>query len=311
MMGNQTQNIQQAARLIRAGKLVAFPTETVYGLGGDATSDAAVASIYEVKGRPSFNPLIVHMHSIRQATEYVQLTPLAKKLAASFWPGPLTMVLRRGPECALSLLVSAGLDTLAVRVPDSALAQEFLRACNVPLAAPSANRSGRISPTTAQHVEEELSTKVAKILDGGPCTAGLESTVVDATGDVPVLLRHGIITADMIRDVAGDVQFARADSPISSPGMLAKHYAPDTPMRLNATSVKGNEALLAFGNPIMGAKVTENLSPFGDLTEAAANLFAMLRKLDAVDATCIAVMEIPNKGIGIAINDRLRRAATR
>lgn len=304
-----TTDIAKAARAVEDGKLVGIPTETVYGLAGDATSDSAVASIYVAKGRPSFNPLIVHMRSIRQATEYVIVSQLAQKLAKKFWPGPLTLVMKRKPDCALSLLVSAGLDSVAVRVPAHAMAQSLLAECSVPVAAPSANRSGHISPTKAQHVQDELAGAVAMILDGGPCNVGLESTVVDVTGDTPVILRPGSITREMVESAVGKCDVVRTGAPITSPGMLERHYAPDTPLRLKAKHVEPDEALLAFGSPLKGGRVVENLSSSADLTEAAANLFSMLRKLDALRPTCIAVMDIPNQGIGVAINDRLKRAA--
>lgn len=303
--------LREAAVLLMRGKLVAFPTETVYGLGGNALMDDAVAAIYEAKGRPSFNPLIVHVPSIAAAEQYVDLSDNARKLAESFWPGPLTLVLPRSTDCTLSLLVSAGLDSVAMRIPAHEAALALLKESGVPLAAPSANRSGRISPTEAAHVREELQGRVHMILDGGACAVGVESTVVDVTEAVPVILRHGAITKEMLEDVVGTVKVAEAGSAIKSPGMMEKHYAPDAQLRLNAKTIEADEALLAFGAPIAGAQVVQNLSDTCDLKEAAANLFRMLRLLDASGAKKIAVMPIPEEGLGVAINDRLRRAAVK
>jgi len=303
--------LDEAGALIRAGELVAFPTETVYGLGADATNDRAVAAIFEAKGRPRFNPLIVHFSDREAAAREAAFTPLAGRLADAFWPGPLTLVLPRAEGCRLSLLVSAGLDTVAVRVPGLVTARAFLTACGRPVAAPSANRSGQVSPTTAEHVAHSLGDRVALILDAGPCHVGLESTVVDCTGDAPVLLRPGGITREQIEEVAGAATVAGAapDAP-RSPGMLASHYAPSIPVRLNATEALPDEALLAFGHEIPeGAATTLNLSADGNLVEAAANLFAMLRVLDRPEHTAIAVMPVPVDGLGAAINDRLQRAA--
>lgn len=297
--------------MLKDGLLVAFPTETVYGLGGNALIDHAVAHIYEVKGRPTFNPLIVHVVSQVEAERYVVFNGTAKKLAEAFWPGPLTLVLPRRTDCALSLLVSAGLDSVAVRVPAHPLAQALLKESDVPIAAPSANRSGRISPTQASHVYEELKDKVAMVLDGGPCALGIESTVVDLTEKQPVILRPGSITREQLERIAGPVKTADGGGSIKSPGMLERHYAPTKPLRLNVTQVQPGEALLAFGKPLPGAAIIENLSASGDLREAAANLFRLLRKLDDGRATGIAVMPIPMEGLGTAINDRLMRAAAR
>ncbi len=302
--------IAQAAALLRDGKLVAFPTETVYGLGGDAGNDHAVAAIYAAKGRPSFNPLIVHVPDAESAARLVAMDARARDLAARFWPGPVTLVLPRRADSGVSLLASAGLDTLAVRVPDHPVAQALLRAVARPLAAPSANPSGRISPTTAEHVLGGLGDAVAMILDGGPCRVGLESTVIDLTGATPILLRPGGITRDDIEAMIGPVGVANGgeESAPRSPGMLAAHYAPSLPLRMNAASARPGEALLGFG-ATRGAAM--NLSSAGDLVEAAANLFAMLRALDRPPHTGIAVAPIPEHGLGAAINDRLRRAATR
>lgn len=292
---------------IRAGRLVAFPTETVYGLGGDATNGMAVASIFEAKGRPRFNPLIVHVHDLGKARELGRFTTTAETLAEAFWPGPLTLVVRRSEGSPLSDLVSAGLDTVALRVPAHEGARAFLEAAQRPLAAPSANRSGRVSPTTAQHVAEELGDAVALILDGGPCAVGIESTIVDVSGNQPVLLRSGGVAAESLEEVVGrKVATVGAGARVVAPGMLESHYAPGLPVRLDAGGAKSGEALLGFG-PAPGA--TLNLSEAGDLREAAANLFAMLRALDRPEYNGIAVMPIPEEGLGRAINDRLRRAA--
>jgi L-threonylcarbamoyladenylate synthase len=299
--------IARAGEIIREGGLVGFPTETVYGLGGDATNDRAVAAIFAAKGRPQFNPLIVHLLDLRAAEEFVHFTPLARELALTFWPGALTLVLPRKPDARLSLLVSAGLDTVAVRAPSSRIARELLKAADRPIAAPSANISGRVSATTAEHVAEELGDKVQMILDGGPTTLGLESTVVGFEGNRAVLLRPGGTLRESIEAIASPM--AAPGEKISSPGQLASHYAPKAALRLNATDVGDDEALLAFGRPLAGAKTIANLSPSGDPVEAAANLFAMLRQLDNSGVKQIAVMPIPEHGLGEAINDRLRRAA--
>jgi L-threonylcarbamoyladenylate synthase len=304
--------IRLAARLLREGRLVAFPTETVYGLGADATNGRAVAAIFAAKGRPRFNPLIVHLAGIAEAQRHAEFTPLAHRLAAAFWPGPLTLVLERSAQSDLSDLVSAGLATVALRVPDHPIAQALLAAVERPLAAPSANRSGRLSPTRAEHVEADLGDAAALILDGGPTAHGLESTVIDARGESPVLLRSGAVTAETIEDVLGASLLRRmpAGAQPVAPGQLASHYAPRAMLRLGATDVKEGEALLAFGPdapPTSGPTI--NLSATGDLIEAAANLFAALRALDETGAKTIAVMPIPQRGLGEAINDRLRRAA--
>ena len=303
--------IARAAELLRAGQLVAFPTETVYGLGGDATSDSAVAAIFAAKNRPRFNPLIVHVPGLADAEAIADFDARARKVARHFWPGPLTLVLRRRDDCGISLLASAGLDTIAVRVPAHPVAQALLRETGQPLAAPSANRSGRVSPTEAAHVAAELGERVALILDSGSCVVGLESTVLDMTGAVPALLRPGGTTAEALADVLGPITTgdSNPDAP-RSPGQLASHYAPNLKLRMNATAPRPGEALLAFGpHPPHGFAETLNLSPKADLIEAAANLFAMLRRLDRPKFAGIAVMPIPDTGLGRAINDRLRRAA--
>jgi L-threonylcarbamoyladenylate synthase len=293
-------DIERAATLLRAGKLVAFPTETVYGLGCDATNDRAVAAVFEAKGRPEFNPLIVHVLDGREAEALAEFDARAATLAERFWPGPLTLVLKRRPDCKVSLLATAGLDTIALRAPAHDMARALLAAARVPIAAPSANRSGEVSPTRAEHV----TVAADMVLDGGPCRIGLESTVLDLTGERPAILRPGAVTEEEIAALVGPL--APAGAAIRSPGMLARHYATRLPLRLNAPEARQGEALLGFG-PTPAA--TLNLSPSGDLTEAAANLFAMMRALDAPPHTGIAVMPIPDQGLGRAINDRLRRAA--
>ena len=301
--------VDRAASLLRDGALVAFPTETVYGLGGDAASDRAVAAIFSAKGRPTFNPLIVHVADLASAEPLAVFDERARALARRFWPGPLTLVLKRSAASPVSRLASAGLDTLALRAPAHALAQALLRVVARPLAAPSANRSGHVSPTTADHVLAELDDRIAAVLDGGPCRIGVESTVVDLSAAQPVLLRPGGVTREELETALGPLADAgKADAP-RSPGMLERHYAPALPLRLAAATVAADEALLAFGEPLPGAAATINLSPSHDLTEAAANLFAALRALDKPRFTAIAVMPIPETGLGAAINDRLRRAA--
>jgi L-threonylcarbamoyladenylate synthase len=303
-------DLQQAAEFLKEGKLVAFPTETVYGLGGNALSDNAVAGIYAAKGRPNFNPLIVHLASPEMAHAYAEFNETAALLAKRFWPGPMTLVLPRKADCKLSLLLSAGLDTVALRVPADELAQELLELTGLPIAAPSANRSGSVSPTDAQHVMDDLDNRIAMVLDGGACAVGIESTVIDATGKTPVILRPGSITFEELSRLIKSITIAEPDSKVIAPGMIRSHYAPNHPMRLNATTVEAGEALLAFGSNIpLGVEVTENLSETANLEEAAANLFRMLRILDQSETTSIAVMPIPEEGLGTAINDRLKRAA--
>jgi L-threonylcarbamoyladenylate synthase len=306
--------IAQAAALIASGSLVAFPTETVYGLGGDATNGAAVAAIFAAKGRPAFNPLIVHVPDLAAAETLGQFSDLARRLALAFWPGPLTLVVPRVTNCPISLLATAGLETLAIRVPDHVVARQLLSVCGRPLAAPSANPSGRLSPTQARDVADSLNaTAVPLVLDGGPCRVGVESTVVAVMGAVATLLRPGGLARSAIEAVAGPLAEAGEDHGApASPGRLASHYAPGLPLRLDATSVLPDEALLAFGPDVPGgAHLTLNLSPRGDMAEAAANLFAMLRALDASGARAIAAMPVPTHGLGEAINDRLSRAAVR
>ena len=305
-------DLATAAALLRDGALVAFPTETVYGLGGDATNDHAVAAIFAAKERPHFNPLIVHVADIADARALADFDTRALALAARFWPGPLSLVLKRRSDCPVSLLASAGLDSLAVRVPAHDLARALIRAAGVPVAAPSANRSGRVSPTSAAHVAAELDGRIAAILDGGPCRIGIESTVLDLTQDVPRLLRPGGVPLEAIAALLGPIiEVEEGGAAPLSPGMLASHYAPSLALRLDARAVRPDEALLAFGpQPLSGAAETISLSPSGDLVEAAANLFAALRALDRPEFGAIAVMPIPETGLGRAINDRLRRAAS-
>lgn len=297
----------EAARLLRAGALVAFPTETVYGLGADATDELAVARIFEAKQRPRFNPLISHVDTVEAAFALGEATSAAERVAAAHWPGPLTLVLRRRPGCPVALLTTAGLDTVALRVPGNADARALLAAVGRPVAAPSANRSGRISPTTALHVAEELGDRVALILDGGPCPVGLESTVLDLSGPAPRLLRPGAVTRGQLEALLGPVGRAAEGDPVTAPGMLASHYAPVAPVRLWATERRPGEAFLGFGGTRPDADL--DLSPSGDLVQAASRLFAALRALDGADVAAIAVAPIPDTGIGAAINDRLRRAA--
>ena len=299
--------IAEGGSLLRDGRLVAFPTETVYGLGADATNDRAVAAIFEAKGRPSFNPLIVHVATPGDVEALVTVDDRARAVIARFWPGPLTLVLPRRPDSPVSLLASAGLDTIAVRLPDHAVARAVIAAAGRPIAAPSANRSGAVSPTLAQHVAESLGARVGLILDGGPCRVGVESTVLDLSGTTPALLRPGGVPVEALEAALG-LRLVRptdhADAP-KSPGMLESHYAPGLPVRLNAKAALAGEAMLGLG----AMPCTLNLSPSGDLEEAAANLFAMLRALDRPDFAAIAVAPIPDHGLGLAINDRLKRAA--
>jgi L-threonylcarbamoyladenylate synthase len=312
-LGTGPGEIEEAARALRAGRLVAFPTETVYGLGAVATNDRAVAAIFAAKGRPRFNPLIVHVTDRASARALVRWSATAERLAAGFWPGALTLVLPRGEGCPLSLLVSAGGDTVGLRAPAHPVARALLLATVLPVAAPSANPAGRVSPTTADHVEAGLGDRIDLIVDGGPCPIGVESTVLDLTCAPPRLLRPGGVTRDQLEAVIGPLAAPAAASGakgLRSPGRLASHYAPTRPLRLDAGTVAADEALLAFGpRPLPGAAMTLNLSAAGDLEEAAANLFAMLRALDRPEHRTIAVMPIPAHGLGEAIRDRLIRAA--
>jgi L-threonylcarbamoyladenylate synthase len=304
-----SQTIICAAKLLRAGRLVAFPTETVYGLGGDATNERAVAQIFAAKGRQRFNPLIVHVPGLAEAEAIAEFDDLARRTAARFWPGPLTLVLPRRRGCAVSLLACAGLDTVAIRAPAHPVAQALLGETGRPIAAPSANRSGRVSPTEAAHVAEELGPCVALILDGGRTPVGLESTVLDLSVGAAALLRPGAVTVEELTELLGPIT-APEGGAVKSPGMQASHYAPSLPLRLNAVGAHPGEALLAFGpSAPPGFADVFWLSRSADLAEAAANLFAMMRRADRPEFTGIAVMPIPEHGLGRAINDRLRRAA--
>jgi L-threonylcarbamoyladenylate synthase len=311
--------IAHAAALLRAGGLVAFGTETVYGLGADATDATAVAAIFNAKGRPHFNPLICHYTSAETAFAHVTPNDPAQRLGARLWPGPLTMVLPRRRDCPVALLAGAGLETLAVRVPAHSVALALLRAVGRPVAAPSANRSGQVSPTSASHVMEGLAGRIAAVLDCGAAPVGVESTVLDLTGPRPLLLRPGGTTVEAIEALVGPVgrgiphAVAEAARGLRSPGLLVSHYAPSLPVRLTATSAGSDEALLAFGPALSGAGTVFSLSDQGDLVEAASRLFEGLRWLDAEGARIglarIAVMPVPDTGLGLAINDRLSRAA--
>jgi L-threonylcarbamoyladenylate synthase len=301
------EGIAEAARLLAAGELVAFPTETVYGLGGDARDDRAVARIYEAKGRPSFNPLIVHLPDLVAVERIAHVGPKARMLAQAFWPGPLTLVLPLRDGAGISPLVTAGLETVAVRVPEHPLAQRLLRAFGGPLAAPSANPSGRVSPTQARHVLEGLAGRIAAVLDGGPCAVGLESTILLADPE-PVLLRPGGLPVEAVEAALGVTVATGGDAgKPTSPGQLASHYAPEALVRLGASEARDGELLVGFGT----VKGTLTLSDSGDLVEAASRLFQTLREADrlAGPGGRIAFAPVPETGLGRAINDRLRRAA--
>ena len=310
--------IAAAADCLADGGLVGFPTETVYGLGADATDAQAIARLYQAKGRPAFNPLIAHVTDIAAARRIARFDRLAEALAEAFWPGPLTLVLPKTEDCAVADLATAGLDTVAIRVPAHPVARDILRALGRPVVAPSANLSGHVSPTSAAHVESDLGGRIELIVDGGAVAVGVESTIVGCFA-APVLLRPGGLPREAIERVIGR-ELARvpestandAGAPLA-PGMLVSHYAPRSSVRLNAEHVEAGEALLAFGSTdisgIAMARAVLNLSPSGDLTEAAANLFGHLRALDQTGARSIAVMPVPHHGLGEAINDRLRRAA--
>ena len=310
-------SIARAAEALARGEIVAFPTETVYGLGADATNARAVARVFEAKGRPRFNPLIAHVADLAAAERIAYFPERARRLAQAFWPGPLTLVLRRRATSKICDFVTVGLETVAVRVPAHPVAQALLKVAEVPIAAPSANRSGHVSPTLAQHVLDDLGEVPAMILDGGPTTLGLESTIIEAAEADIVQLRAGALAAEEIERAIGGrvvrageaVDPATGERPVA-PGQLASHYAPRAPLRLEAADVKPGEALLAFGAAVPRHDGPAfNLSPSGDLTEAACNLFAALRSLDAARPSAIAVMAIPERGLGEAINDRLRRGA--
>jgi L-threonylcarbamoyladenylate synthase len=319
VLGADRDAIAAGARCLAAGGLVAFPTETVYGLGADAQNAAAVARLYEAKGRPAFNPLIAHVADASAGERLAQFNAGAARLAQAFWPGPLTLVLPKRTDCPVAELATAGLDSIALRVPDHPVARAIIEAFGRPVVAPSSNRSGHVSPTTAQHVLADLRGRIDLIIDGGPAPIGIESTIV-ACLNGPLLLRPGgVPRAEIARVIGRELPDApppksagTREAPIA-PGQVASHYAPRTPLRLDATEVKEGEALLAFGRRLpkgaeRAVKVL-NLSPGGDLIEAAANLFSHLRALDAAGARAIAVMPVPRTGLGEAINDRLRRAA--
>lgn len=306
--------VAEAARVLAAGGLVAFPTETVYGLGADATSGEAVAKIYEAKARPSFNPLIAHVADLAAAQEQGAFNADALALAGAFWPGPLTLVVPAVAGCEVSALARAGLDSVALRVPAHPLARGIIAAFGKPVAAPSANRSGRISPTNAQHVMQELEGGCDLVIDGGNCRVGLESTIVSCTSERPVLLRPGGVAREEIERVLGrPLALPAAGGKIAAPGMLESHYAPHAAMHLDAHNVQPGEAVLDFAGQLgalaPAAKYYLDLSARGDLREAAANLFGFMRRLDESGAACIAVAKIPTDNLGEAINDRLRRAA--
>lgn len=305
------ETIAQAGAALKSGFLIGLPTETVYGLAGDATSDRAVAAIFAAKGRPSFNPLIVHLADPADAAAFAEVSPLAKRLMERFWPGPLTLVLPRLANGPISLLASAGLDTLALRCPAHDVARAVIRAAGRPLAAPSANPSGRLSPTSARDVADAFpADALALVIDGGAAPVGVESTIVGLFPEGAVMLRPGGLPRAEIEAITGPLRDAGDDAAApQSPGRLLSHYAPGLPVRLDAGTVAPDEALLAFGPPLAGAKAMLNLSPRRDLAEAAANLFAMLRQLDSSGARAIAVMPIPGDGLGEAIRDRLARAA--
>lgn len=310
------QTLGAALDALRRGDPVAIPTETVYGLAADATNPVAIASIYEAKGRPSFNPLIAHVSDLDMARSHVSFSPLAERLAEAFWPGPLTLVLPLRDTGKIHPLATAGLGTAAVRMPEG-FARELIAAFGRPLAAPSANRSGRVSPTTAQHVNDDLGDRIGLILDGGRCRVGVESTILAVDGTHLRLLRPGGLPVEMIEAAAGvAVERSRPQSgkdAIIAPGMLASHYAPDAALRLNATEARPGEAVIRFGGIALTgedqAKAVMDLSASGDLREAAGNLFDLLKRADACGATGIAVAPVPGDGLGEAINDRLNRAA--
>lgn len=299
------QAIVAAAKRLQSGGLVAVPTETVYGLAADSTNASAIAGIYRTKGRPDFNPLIVHVPGIEAAETLGLFNNLANKLARNFWPGPLTLVVPKTPDCPVAPAVTAGLETIALRYPSHPLMQELLKVSGLFLAAPSANKSGGISPTMAQHVEHSLGDSRPMILDGGPCQSGVESTIVAIRGEDYQILRPGPITSEQLERCTGKEPISRQNEKIEAPGQLASHYAPSKPVRLNATQPGSNDYHIGFG-PIAGDK---SLSASGDLAEAATNLFAALHVADASNRSHIAIAPIPKMGIGVAINDRLKRAS--
>jgi L-threonylcarbamoyladenylate synthase len=306
--------LERACETLSRGVPVAIPTETVYGLAADATNPLAITRIYEMKGRPRFNPLICHMADLAMAEKHAVFDPVSRALAQAFWPGPLTLVLPFRPESAIHPLARAGLDTVGIRVP-AGFASRLLEAFGRPLAAPSANTSGRISPTTARHVADDFADRLELVLDGGPATVGLESTILKVEGDTIRLLRPGGLDVAEIERVTGRrvQRNEKAGAAIEAPGMLASHYAPVAPVRLNASDVKPGEVLIRFGGkPLPGedaAALVLDLSPAGNLAEAATNLFGYMKRADATGAGSIAFSPIPETGLGEAINDRLQRAA--
>ena len=306
------QDVHNAAAILQRGEILAVPTETVYGLAGDATRDEVVAKIYTAKGRPEFNPLIVHTASAAAAEMLAQFTPLARQLAEKFWPGPLSLVLPLRAGAGIARLVTANLPTIALRVPAHPVIQQLLRQLPFPLAAPSANPSGRISPTSARHVQDYFfEAVVSGILDGGPCQYGLESTIIDVSGPIPRLMRPGSIAREQLLAIAPNLMGVGVDNKITAPGMLLKHYAPRLRLRIGCDAPKPGEALLAFGPDVpLGFAAVLNLSTTGDLTEAAANLYRHLHALDRPEKfSGIATMILPQTGLGEAMADRLRRAA--
>lgn len=314
-LGTTPTELAEAGRLLAEGALVAFPTETVYGLGADATDARAIARLYAAKGRPSFNPLIAHVATLQEAEALADLPPLARKLAEAFWPGPITLVVPVPPDCPVCELARAGLPSLAIRVPDHPVARAVLAAAGRPIAAPSANRSGHVSPSEAAHVESDLDGIIDAIVDGGPCPIGLESTILGCLDGKVTLLRPGGLARERIEEVLGlrleSAGENDAEAPLA-PGRLSSHYAPAHQLRLDATSVRSGEACLAFGPelpPGAAPERTLNLSPRGDMAEAAANLYGYLRRLDGLQIDDIAVAPIPADGLGEAIRDRLARAA--
>lgn len=316
-------SIEEAASVLKQGGLVGMPTETVYGLAANALDSKAVARVFEAKGRPSINPLIVHVNDVQSVQKLAEMKVDDIALAERFWPGPMTLILKRKADSGLSDLVSAGLPTVAVRIPSHKTARALIKACGFPIAAPSANKSGSLSPTRAQHVAQSLGDVVDFVIADGPSTVGLESTVIDCTGDLPYILRPGGVTSEDASECLGrDVLYHSGEGEaVKSPGQLLKHYAPSIPVRLNAVDLHNDEALLSFGSTkFMGLREgggvsnlpedqVRHLSRDGDLYEAASNLFAMMRALDNKQYKGIAVMNIPDVGIGVAINDRLKRAA--
>lgn len=306
IVGVETSSLDEAARILLAGGLVAVPTETVYGVAADATNGAAVAAIFTAKGRPSFNPLICHVASLAMAESLAYFTPLARRLAERFWPGPLTLVLPRKPGCPVHDLATAGLPSIGLRIPQHIATLEIISRVGRPLAAPSANPSEQLSPTTAAHVAAGLGPRIDLIVDGGAAIAGVESTIIAPGESHVVMLRPGAIARSDIELLTGPLRSPEASEGILAPGMMKRHYAPRARLRMDASHSESGEAFLAFGPPPPGVLPSLNLSIRGDLIEAASNLFAMLRTLDE-SHTMIAVQTIPKTGLGEAINDRLRR----